>query len=125
MPSIMQDPRSQGRGTLTHGEITMTTETLPSIPEPLQSISEVVEMAAFFESGQVLPKEYVLEATITPPLSAENRALLCGYIEQVNDNTEYFAEHTQYDDMDVVVAMTLPWSTVMSLCAKFGLFSKA
>jgi hypothetical protein len=103
----------------------MTTETLPSIPEPLQSISEVVEMAAFFKSGQVLPKEYVLEVTITPPLSAENRALLCGYIEQINDNTEYFAEPTQYDDMDVVVAMTLPWSTVMSLCAKFGLFSKA
>jgi hypothetical protein len=34
-------------------------------------------------------------------------------------------EHIQFDDMDEVEAITLPWSTVMQLCNKFGLFLKA
>ena len=63
--------------------------------------------------------------SISPSLSAENRALLCRYIEQVNENTEYFVEHIQCDDMDVVEAITLRWSEVLPLCRKFGLFSKA
>src|SRR5258705_1233491 len=103
----------------------MTTQTLPSIPEPLQSISEVVEMAAFFESGQELLNGQVLEVTM-PQLYPNNRSLLLAYIEEVNDNTEYLAEHYRArNNMDVVVATTLRWLEVLTLSAKLGLLPKA
>jgi hypothetical protein len=34
-------------------------------------------------------------------------------------------EHIQCDDMDVVEAITLPWSVVTVMAAKAGLFAKA
>ncbi len=81
-------------------------------------------MAAFFESGETLKPDQVFELTVAP-LSRENRALLRAYIEHINDNTQYLAEHHQFDDKDVVVVITLPWSTVMLMAAESGFFSKA
>jgi hypothetical protein len=95
----------------------MTTQTLPSIPEPLQAIPEIVEAHEIMVSGSLPTIDHIVEVTI-PTLSAEHRAFLQEYLRKVEENSYYVTDHLTDDEGEVIYIRAYPLELLASLCGE-------